>query len=58
LIGHGRTTEQIATAMHVSPMTVETFRARIKEKLGLSNVSELVRYATQWAIENAVPDAE
>jgi DNA-binding NarL/FixJ family response regulator len=57
LIAHGRTTEQIATAMHVSPKTVETFRARIKEKLGLSNVSELVRYAAQWAIENAAPNA-
>jgi DNA-binding NarL/FixJ family response regulator len=58
LIGRGRTTEQIATEMHVSPKTVETFRARIKDKIGLSNVSELVRYATQWSIENAVPDAE
>jgi DNA-binding NarL/FixJ family response regulator len=55
LIGHGRTTEQIATAMHVSPKTVDTFRARIKEKLGMSNVIELVRYATQWVIENGSP---
>lgn len=58
LIGRGQTTEQIAAEMHVSPKTVETFRARIKEKLGLTNVSELVRYATQWALENTVPDAE
>ena len=56
LIGRGETTEQIAAEMHVSPKTIETFRARIKEKLGLSNVSELVRYATQWAIENTAPE--
>jgi DNA-binding NarL/FixJ family response regulator len=58
LIGRGQTTDQIAAEMHVSPKTVETFRARIKEKLGLGNVTELVRYATQWAIENSSPDVK
>jgi DNA-binding NarL/FixJ family response regulator len=57
LIGQGRRTDQIATTMHISPKTVETFRARVKEKLGLGNVTELVRYATQWVIENASPSA-
>src|SRR5437773_3079080 len=40
LMGHAQTTEQIAAKMHVSPKTVETYRARIKEKLGLRNVTE------------------
>ena len=52
LIGHGKTTEQVAAKMHVSPKTVETFRARIKEKLDLNNMTELVQHATQWVIEN------
>jgi DNA-binding CsgD family transcriptional regulator len=32
---------------------VETYRTRIKEKLQVSNITELVRRATQWVIENA-----
>jgi DNA-binding NarL/FixJ family response regulator len=51
-IGEGLTTESIAEKMHVSPKTVETFRARIKEKLGLTNITELVQRAAQWAVEN------
>jgi DNA-binding NarL/FixJ family response regulator len=51
LIGEGMTTELIAEKMHVSPKTVETFRARIKEKLGLSNMTELIQRAAQWVME-------
>jgi DNA-binding NarL/FixJ family response regulator len=52
LIGEGMTTESIAEKMHVSPKTVETFRARIKEKLGISNLSELIQRAAQWVVES------
>jgi DNA-binding NarL/FixJ family response regulator len=52
LMGEGLTTERIAARMFVSPKTVETYRARIKDKLGLNNVTELVQRATQWVIEN------
>ena len=52
LMGHGRTTEEIAEQMHVSPKTVETYRARIKEKLNLSNATELIHRASQWVLEN------
>jgi DNA-binding NarL/FixJ family response regulator len=51
LIGEGMTTESIAEKMHVSPKTVETFRARIKEKLGLTNITELIQRAAQWVVE-------
>jgi len=51
LLGKGRTTRQIAEKMHVSPKTVETYRARIKEKLKLSNSAELIQHAVQWAVE-------
>jgi DNA-binding NarL/FixJ family response regulator len=53
LMGHGQTTEQIAEKMYISPKTVETFRARIKEKLGLKNISELTQRATRWVVENS-----
>jgi DNA-binding NarL/FixJ family response regulator len=52
LIGEGMTTDSIAEKMHVSPKTVETFRARIKEKLGIINLTELIQQATQWVVES------
>ncbi len=51
LMGNGLTTEAIAAKMHVSPKTVETYRARIKEKLCVSNVTELVQRAAHWVLE-------
>jgi len=51
LIGEGMTTHSIAQRMHVSPKTVETYRARIREKLGLSNTTELIQRAAQWMVE-------
>ena len=50
LLGQGLTTQQIAARMHVSHKTVETYRARIKEKLGLMNAVELVQHAVQWVM--------
>ena len=49
LIGSGKATKIIAEQMGISPRTVEAHRAHIKEKLGLSDGAELVRYAVQWA---------
>jgi DNA-binding CsgD family transcriptional regulator len=34
--------------MHLSVKTVETYRARIKEKLNLADADELLRYAIRW----------
>ena len=53
LIGRGQTTDQIAAEMHVSPKTVETYRARIKEKLGLNSFAEVIQRAAQWVLEKA-----
>jgi DNA-binding NarL/FixJ family response regulator len=51
LFGHGLTTESIATKMHVSRKTVETYRARIKDKLGLKNIPRLIQQAAQWVLD-------
>jgi DNA-binding NarL/FixJ family response regulator len=51
LIGQGHATRDIATALHLSPKTVETYRARIRMKLNISRGSELTRYAMQWLLE-------
>jgi DNA-binding NarL/FixJ family response regulator len=49
LIGEGRTTKQIARKLHLSISTVETHRAHIKDKLRLSNGTELIHRAVEWA---------
>lgn len=51
LMGHGLTTDAIAEKMHVSPKTIETYRARIKDKLGLGNITVLVQRAARWVCE-------
>jgi DNA-binding NarL/FixJ family response regulator len=52
LIGQGMCTREIAKAMALSPKTIETYRARIKEKLELNDMASLTREATQWVLEN------
>jgi DNA-binding NarL/FixJ family response regulator len=49
LIGRGLGTREIAEALNLSAKTVETYHARIKEKLGLANGHELIRAAIAWA---------
>lgn len=48
LIGQGHGTREIANLLHLSVKTIETYRAHIKEKLGLTSATQLVRYAAQW----------
>ena len=50
-IGEGHGTRQIAETLNLSVKTIETYRAHIKEKLGLANANELVRYAVMWLDE-------
>jgi len=52
LIGQGVKTADIANQMHLSIKTVETYRDRIREKLDLSDGTELVRYAAQLVLDN------
>ncbi|MGI9174570.1 MAG: LuxR C-terminal-related transcriptional regulator [Rhodothermales bacterium] len=56
-LGHGRTTAEIAEAMVISPKTVESYRARIKEKLGARHNTELIQRAVQW-VEGTSPLTE
>ena len=48
LIGRGHETRQIADELHLSPKTVETYRAHLKEKLLLTTATELAQYAFKW----------
>jgi len=51
LIGQGLKTQEIATQMHLSAKTVETYRDRIRTKLNLCTGQELNRYALLWILE-------
>jgi two-component system, NarL family, response regulator NreC len=46
----GHTNTEIAKQMHISPRTVETHRANLQRKLGVSGRPELVRYALQHGV--------
>ncbi len=53
LIGQGLDTHEIARKMHVSSKTVDTYRARIKEKLGVENFHQLIQTAANWITEES-----
>lgn len=50
-VGTGRSSREIAEALHLSVKTVESHRLHIKEKLGLGDAGKLVRFATEWVSE-------
>lgn len=51
LIGQGLTVNEIADKLFLSPKTIETYRAHLKEKLKLKNSAELTRHAIRWALQ-------
>jgi DNA-binding NarL/FixJ family response regulator len=61
LLARGHTNQEIAAALFLSVKTIETYRARIAEKLGLRSRAELVRYALEAGLlgpENAADDTQ
>ncbi|HOD49650.1 MAG TPA: response regulator transcription factor [Candidatus Hydrogenedentes bacterium] len=54
LIGQGVSTRQIGERLSISVKTVETYRARIKEKLHLETGAELVQTSVEWAIKRSL----
>ena len=48
LLGRGLGTRKIADQLHISFKTVQAFSARIKDKLQLDNINELLREAIRW----------
>ena len=47
LLASGKTANQIAQALFLSPKTVATYRARLMEKMGMSTIAAITRYAVQ-----------
>ena len=53
LIGKGHNTRQIAEFLTIDIKTIETYRARIKEKLGFKDAPELLQRAIAWVHHQA-----
>jgi DNA-binding NarL/FixJ family response regulator len=53
LIGKGHSTRQIADFLVIDVKTIETYRARIKEKLRLKDAPELLQRAIAWVHHQA-----
>jgi DNA-binding NarL/FixJ family response regulator len=51
LIGRGQTTRQVADKLQLGVATVDTYRARIKEKMNFRNAAELQHFAIRWVRE-------
>jgi two-component system, NarL family, invasion response regulator UvrY len=45
MIAYGKTVSLIAEELHLGESTVSTYRARILEKMKMTNTAELIRYA-------------
>ena len=48
LIGRGHATRRIAEALRLGMATVDTYRARIKEKMNFRSGTELQHFAIRW----------
>lgn len=48
LFGLGLGTRRIAEELHISEKTVEAHRLHIKEKLGIPDITALIRFAVRW----------
>ena len=54
LVGRGLNSREIAGQLNLGPTTVDSYRARIKDKLGIRNAAELYQRAAQWIAESGL----
>lgn len=55
LVADGRSSKEIAAALHVSPKTIETHRLQIMGKLELHSVAQLTKYAIRQGLTSLEP---
>ncbi len=55
LMAEGKTTSQIADALHVSIKTIETHRQQVMNKLNIHSVAELTKYAIREGLTTLEP---
>ncbi|MGB9428278.1 MAG: UvrY/SirA/GacA family response regulator transcription factor [Gammaproteobacteria bacterium] len=56
MITGGQSPQTIADKLHLSPKTVSTYRARLFQKLGVSNAVELTRLALRYGVIEEKPE--
>jgi DNA-binding NarL/FixJ family response regulator len=54
LVGRGLNSREIAARLNLGPTTVDSYRARIKEKLEIKNAAALYQRAAQWIAESGL----
>lgn len=52
MLAYGHTLKEIASRLNISRKSIETYRARSREKLGLRTRADIVRYALQTGMLN------
>ena len=52
LIGRGFGASRLATELHLSVKTIETYQAHLKQKLGLRSATELSEKAAHWTLNS------
>lgn len=52
LVVNGHSSNEIATALHLSPKTVDSYRSRLMAKLGVPDVTALVKLALRHGLIN------
>ena len=50
LVAEGKTSQEIAERLSISPKTVDTYRSRLMHKIGVQDVAGLVRFAIQHGV--------
>lgn len=50
LTAEGKTSAEIGHVLFLSPKTIETYRSRVMQKLGVSDLSSLIKFAIQYGL--------
>ncbi len=54
LVGRGKNSREISEQLNLGITTVDSYRQRIKEKLGLKNAAALYLWAARWVVERDI----
>jgi DNA-binding NarL/FixJ family response regulator len=50
LVVEGKTSAEIGASLHLSPKTVDSYRSRMMQKLGVSDFAELIKFAIKHGL--------
>lgn len=54
LFGLGLNSREISAQIHLGVSSIDSYRSRIKEKLGIRNAAELYQHAARWVAEQGL----